>query len=63
MFVEWAMRGKPTVVGICSGAVAGLVAITPASGFVGPAGAIAIGVVAGVRATSGLHVAQARLRL
>src|SRR5262249_46499270 len=38
MFVEWAARGKPTVVGICTGAVAGLVAITPASGFVGPAG-------------------------
>ena len=48
MFVEWAVRGKPTVVGICSGAVAGLVAITPASGFVGPAGALAIGVAAGV---------------
>jgi Amt family ammonium transporter len=43
MFVEWALRGKPTVVGICSGAVAGLVAITPASGFVGPAGALAPG--------------------
>jgi Amt family ammonium transporter len=48
MLVEWAMRGKPTVIGICSGAVAGLVAITPASGFVGPAGALAIGVVAGI---------------
>ncbi|MFL5032198.1 MAG: ammonium transporter [Xanthobacteraceae bacterium] len=48
MFVEWAARGKPTVVGICSGAVAGLVAITPASGFVGPAGALVIGIAAGV---------------
>jgi Amt family ammonium transporter len=48
MFVEWALRGKPTVVGICTGAVAGLVAITPASGFVGPAGSLAIGVAAGV---------------
>jgi Amt family ammonium transporter len=48
MLVEWAIRGKPTVIGICSGAVAGLVAITPASGFVGPAGAMAIGVAAGV---------------
>src|SRR4249920_2880396 len=36
MIVEWILRGKPTVIGICSGAVAGLVAITPASGFVGP---------------------------
>jgi Amt family ammonium transporter len=48
MLVEWIARGKPTVIGICSGAVAGLVAITPASGFVGPAGAMAIGVAAGV---------------
>jgi Amt family ammonium transporter len=48
MFVEWAHRGKPTVVGICSGAVAGLVAITPASGFVDATGAIAIGVACGV---------------
>jgi Amt family ammonium transporter len=48
MFVEWSHRGKPTVVGICSGAVAGLVAITPASGFVGPAGALVIGIAAGI---------------
>ena len=47
MFVEWAMRGKATVVGICTGAVAGLVAITPASGFVGPVGSIFIGIAAG----------------
>ena len=48
MVVEWALRGKPTVIGICSGAVAGLVAITPASGFVGPVGALVIGAAAGV---------------
>ena len=48
MVVEWIMRGKPTVIGICSGAVAGLVAITPASGFVGPMGALAIGIAAGI---------------
>ena len=48
MVVEWALRGKPTVIGICSGAVAGLVAITPASGFVGPVGALVIGGAAGV---------------
>src|SRR6266581_1037580 len=48
MLVEWMMRGKPTVVGICSGAVAGLVAITPASGFVGPMGSLGIGVAAGI---------------
>jgi len=48
MLVEWMCRGKPTVIGMCSGAVAGLVAITPASGFVGPAGSMAIGVAAGI---------------
>ncbi len=48
MLVEWAMRGKPTVIGIATGAVAGLVAITPASGFVGPMGSLVIGVAAGV---------------
>lgn len=47
MFVEWGLRGKPSVLGICSGAVAGLVAITPASGFVDPVGALVIGAVAG----------------
>ena len=48
MFVEWTLRGKPSVLGIISGAVGGLVAITPASGFVGPMGALAIGLAAGV---------------
>ena len=48
MFVEWARLGKPSVLGILSGAVAGLVAITPASGFVDPQGALLIGVIAGV---------------
>ena len=48
MTVEWLRHGKPSVLGIATGAVAGLVAITPASGFVGPFGALAIGVTAGV---------------
>jgi Amt family ammonium transporter len=48
MVVEWLYRGKPTVLGAASGAVAGLVAITPASGFVGPISSIWIGVGAGV---------------
>jgi len=48
MFAEWMTRGKPSVLGIVSGAVAGLVAITPASGFVNPTGALVIGIVAGV---------------
>ena len=48
MFAEWIGKGKPSVLGIASGAVAGLVAITPASGFVGPTAAVIIGIVAGV---------------
>ena len=48
MIVEWMYRGKPTVLGAASGAVAGLVAITPASGFVGPMASIVIGIGAGV---------------
>jgi Amt family ammonium transporter len=48
MFAEWITRGKPSVLGIISGAVAGLVAITPASGFVLPGGSLVIGIVAGV---------------
>jgi Amt family ammonium transporter len=48
MFVEWLVHKKPSVLGIISGAVAGLVAITPASGFVGPVGALWIGAAAGI---------------
>ena len=48
MFVEWAKHGKPSVLGIVTGAVAGLVAITPASGTAGPIGALVIGFVSGV---------------
>ena len=47
MFTEWMMRGKPTVLGAASGAVAGLVAITPAAGFVGPVSSIVIGALGG----------------
>ncbi len=48
MFAEWIVKGKPSVLGAISGAVAGLVAITPASGFVLPGGGLIIGVAAGV---------------
>ena len=48
MFVEWIAKGRPSVLGIASGAVAGLVAITPASGFVGPTPAVFIGLAAGM---------------
>jgi len=48
LFAEWIVKGKPSVLGIVSGAVAGLVAITPASGFVLPGGALVIGIISGV---------------
>jgi Amt family ammonium transporter len=48
MFAEWLVAGKPSLLGIISGAVAGLVAVTPASGFVNPVGALIIGIVAGI---------------
>jgi Amt family ammonium transporter len=47
MFTEWAFKGKPSLLGMVSGAVAGLVAVTPASGFAGPMGSIVLGLVAG----------------
>jgi Amt family ammonium transporter len=48
MAIEWVKHGKPSVLGIVTGMVAGLGTITPASGFVGPSGALCIGVIAGV---------------
>src|SRR5947199_2093749 len=45
---EWMLKGKPSILGFCSGAVAGLVVITPACGFVTPAGALLIGIAAGL---------------
>jgi Amt family ammonium transporter len=56
MFTEWATRGKPTVLGAASGAVAGLVAITPASGFVGPMASIIIGGLAGLLCYSACNI-------
>jgi len=48
MSIEWIKHGRPTLVGLATGTIAGLATITPASGFVGPAGAFAIGILAGV---------------
>ena len=48
MFAEWIVKGKPSLLGVVSGCVAGLVAVTPASGFAGPMGALVLGLVAGV---------------
>ncbi|RPI18757.1 MAG: ammonium transporter, partial [Acidobacteria bacterium] len=60
MFTEWWKRGKPTVLGAASGAVAGLVAITPASGFVGPLAAVVIGLIGGFLCFSACNL-KARL--
>jgi ammonium transporter, Amt family len=56
IMIEWAMRGKPTMLGAASGCVAGLVAITPASGFVGPLPGLLIGLGAGVLCYYGVNV-------
>jgi Amt family ammonium transporter len=57
---EWIRNGKPSVLGAISGAVAGLVAITPASGFVGPMSALAIGAVAGVVCYAMVSIVKSR---
>jgi Amt family ammonium transporter len=56
LLVEWGLRGKPTLLGAASGCVAGLVAITPASGFVGPLPALVIGLGAGTLCFYGVTV-------
>lgn len=61
LFVEWKISGKPTVLGLASGAVAGLVGITPAAGFVSLGGAFAIGAVAGVLGYIGVAVIKQKL--
>ena len=48
MLAEWMAKGKPSLLGLVSGAVAGLVAVTPAAGFAGPMGSIVLGIVAGI---------------
>jgi len=61
MSVEWVVRKKPSILGVISGAVAGLVAITPASGFVDPMGALFIGGIAGVACYWGAVVLKIKL--
>ena len=58
MFAEWAVAKKPSLLGILSGAIAGLVAVTPAAGFVNPTGALIIGLIAGV----GCYIASVQLK-
>jgi len=62
LFGEWVMHKRPSVLGILSGAVAGLVAITPAAGYVNPAGALAIGVAAGLICMWGVATLKAKLK-
>ncbi len=62
MFGEWVIRGRPSLLGLCSGLVAGLVAITPASGFVTPTSALLIGVVAGLACYWGATALKRLLR-
>lgn len=61
-FTEWAVKGKPSMLGAASGAIAGLVGITPAAGFVGPVGALVIGAVSGVLCVWGVNGLKRRLR-
>ncbi|WP_020159459.1 MULTISPECIES: ammonium transporter [Methylobacter] len=63
MFIEWKRFGKPSVLGIVTGMVAGLGTITPASGFVGPIGALAIGVTAGIVCFYATHYFKRTLKI
>jgi len=62
MFGEWVVRGRPSLLGLCSGLVAGLVAITPASGFVTPGSALLIGTIAGLACYWGATALKRLLR-
>jgi ammonium transporter, Amt family len=63
MTIEWLRIGKPTSVGIVTGAVAGLATITPASGFVGPGGAMLIGIAAGIVCFAAVLIIKQRFRI
>jgi len=63
MAIEWAKHGKPTLVGITTGAIAGLATITPASGFVGPAGALVIGLIAGLLCYAAVGIVKSRFQV
>lgn len=62
LFTEWAVKGKPSMLGAASGAIAGLVGVTPAAGFVGPAGALIIGIIAGIVCVWGVNGLKRWLR-
>lgn len=60
---EWTLRGKPSLLGACSGAIAGLVGVTPACGYVGVGGALVIGVIAGLAGWWGVTMLKRLLRV
>ncbi len=63
MFIEWAKYGKPTLVGVATGAVAGLATVTPAAGFIGPAGGFVFGLVAGTLCFYAVNFIRGRLKI
>jgi ammonium transporter, Amt family len=63
MAIEWIKHGRPTLIGTTTGAIAGLATITPASGFVGPAGALAYGVIAGLLCYACVGIVKHRLKV
>jgi len=63
MAIEWIKSGRPSLVGMVTGTIAGLATITPASGFVGPVGALAIGAAAGVVCYFAVGLIRVRLRI
>ncbi|ENY4508955.1 ammonium transporter AmtB [Salmonella enterica] len=60
---EWTLRGQPSLLGACSGAIAGLVGVTPACGYVGVGGALVIGVIAGLAGLWGVTMLKRLLRV
>ncbi|MEE9196431.1 MAG: ammonia channel protein, partial [Alphaproteobacteria bacterium] len=63
MMVEWIKDGKPTVVGIATGAIAGLATITPASGFVGPVGAVFLGLIGGISCYVSVNLVKSVMKI
>ncbi len=63
VFGEWAIRGKPSLLGSCSGAIAGLVAVTPACGYIGVGGALIVGIAAGIAGLWGVTMLKRWLRV
>ncbi|EOC0060484.1 ammonium transporter AmtB [Cronobacter turicensis] len=63
VFGEWALRGKPSLLGACSGAIAGLVGVTPACGYIGVGGSLIVGIAAGLAGLWGVTMLKRWLRV